>query len=87
RLERLIKAINKTDHYLKILNPESNHIDSIESVSTEFIFIKADRKYFKLFFNEIRYIEGLKDYVIIHTENNKIVTAMNIKTIANQLPE
>lgn len=85
RLERLLKAINKAEQFYRILQPE-NDPDAIESVNTEYIFIKADRKYFKLFFKDIRYIEGLKDYVILYVEDKKIVTAMNIKTIASQLP-
>ena len=48
--------------------------------------MKADRKYVKVKFDNINYIEGLKDYVIIHTDNDRIITAMNVKTIENQLP-
>ena len=42
---------------------------------------------FKIYFNEIQFVEGLKDYVVIHTENQKIITAMNIKTIFEHLPK
>lgn len=31
-------------------------------------------------------LEGMKDYVIIHTTEQKIITAMNIKTIYGKLP-
>lgn len=85
RLERLMKAINKAEQFTKFLQPE-NDINTLESVNADYIFIKADRKYFKLFFKDIRFIEGLKDYVIIYVDDKKIVTAMNIKTIAAQLP-
>jgi DNA-binding LytR/AlgR family response regulator len=30
---------------------------------------------------------GLKDYVVLHTEGQKLITAMNIKTIYDQLPK
>jgi DNA-binding LytR/AlgR family response regulator len=83
RLERLIKAVNKAELFLKPIDPASNAIESIEK---EFVYIKADRKFTKVFFKDIVYIEGLKDYVTINLDNKKIVTAMNIKTIANQLP-
>ncbi|MCD9017159.1 LytTR family transcriptional regulator DNA-binding domain-containing protein [Fulvivirgaceae bacterium QH1ED-6-2] len=33
------------------------------------------------------FIEGVKDYVVIHTGERKIITAMNIKTIHEQLPK
>ncbi|WP_276482385.1 LytTR family DNA-binding domain-containing protein [Paraflavitalea pollutisoli] len=31
------------------------------------------------------FIKGLKDYVVMHVDNQKIITAMNIKTIYDQL--
>jgi len=42
---------------------------------------------YKLSFKEICFIEALKDYVIIHTEERKIMTAMNIKTMFSRLPD
>jgi len=36
--------------------------------------------------DEILYIEGLKDYVTIHTNNQKIVTLQRLKTLEEQLP-
>jgi DNA-binding LytR/AlgR family response regulator len=85
RLERLIKAVNKADSYLKMLNPGADN-SLIESIEQDYVFIKADRKFTKVFFRDILYIEGLKDYVVIKMADKKIITAMNIKTIAGQLP-
>jgi DNA-binding LytR/AlgR family response regulator len=86
RFERFVKAVNKAQNYLDLLQSKDLTTNQIESVSQEFIFIKADRKFFKIFFKDINYIEGLKDYVIIHTAERKVITAMNLKTIFDQLP-
>ncbi len=83
--ERFQKAIDKAFSYHKLLVTENNKGD-IESITTDYIFIKSERKYFKIIFNDILFIEGLKDYVVIHTAGQKIITAMNIKTIHGQLP-
>lgn len=85
RIERLLKAINKADNYLKLL---SNNKEEPETASIEddYVFIKSDRRFVKIFFKEILFIEGLKDYVIIQTDSKKVLTAMNIKTIHAQLP-
>jgi len=85
RIERFLKAVNKAENHLRLLRNESknNHVERIED---DFVFIKADRKFFKIQFKDILYIEGLKDYVIIYTADNKIITSMNVKTIAAQLP-
>ena len=42
---------------------------------------------FKVHFSDILFIEGLKDYVVIYLENQKVITLMNIKTINDLLPK
>jgi two-component system, LytTR family, response regulator len=84
RVERLLRAINKAENYLNLL--QKNIETDVATVEEDYVFIKSDRKFVKIFFKEILFIEGLKDYVIIHVEGKKVLTAMNIKTIFNQLP-
>ncbi len=86
RIERLLKAINKAENYLGLLQIKNMEEDTA-SIESEYVFIKSDRRLIKIFFNDILFIEGLKDYVIIQTENKKVLTAMNIKTIHAQLPD
>lgn len=85
RFERFVKAVNKAQNYYDLLQKDSDKSE-IEQISDDFVYIKADRKYYKLAFKDILYIEGLKDYVILHTLERKVVTAMNLKTIFDQLP-
>lgn len=85
RIERFLKAVNKAENHLRLLRNESKS-NQVERIEDDFVFIKADRKFFKIQFKDILYIEGLKDYVIIYTADNKIITSMNVKTIAAQLP-
>jgi len=85
RIERFLKAVNKAENHLRLLQQGINYTQ-VEKIEDDFVFIKADRKYFKIYFKDIIYIEGLKDYVIIYTADNKIITSMNVKTIAAQLP-
>ena len=84
RLERFVKAVNKAKKLYDLQQPQSN---TIESIAADFIYIKSERKYIRVFFRDILYIKGLKDYVMIHTNKEKIMTAMNIKTINSQLPD
>ncbi|MGX5690952.1 LytR/AlgR family response regulator transcription factor [Arcticibacter tournemirensis] len=79
--ERLEKAVNKALTYRTLLSEHG----TTESVENDFMLIKADRRYHKVLFKDILYIEGLKDYVVIYTEGNKITTAMNLKTIHSHL--
>ena len=81
RLDRFAKAVGKVKELMEL----QEHDLEIRS-EEPFIYIKSDRKYIKLSLNEIRYIKGLKDYVIIHTSTQKFMTAMNVGTIGRQLP-
>lgn len=86
KLERFKKAVEKAISYQKLFKAEFKSVN-IENVTDNYFFIKAERKIVKVQFNEILFIEGLKDYVVMHTENQKVITAMNIKTIYDQLPK
>jgi len=82
---RVQKAINKAETYKKLLSAETEK-NTIESNTGDFMIIKSERKFFKINFTDIKYIEGLKDYVVIYTGNQKLITAMNLKTIHQKIP-
>src|SRR5689334_8216516 len=71
--KRLEKAINKAIAYNKLLSAETVK-NTIEGNADEFLLIKADRRYYRINNKDIRFIEGLKDYVVIHTRNQKLIT-------------
>lgn len=52
-----------------------------------YLFVKADRKHYKIATDSILYIEGLKDYIRIHTETEKIIVLENMKDILEKLPQ
>ncbi len=86
KLDRFRKAVEKAQTYLKLFKADLSG-NNIENITDDHFFVKADRKIFKVFFDSILFIEGLKDYVVMHTESQKVITAMNIKTIHEQLPK
>jgi two-component system, LytTR family, response regulator len=51
-----------------------------------FIFVKDGTKLVKIRVSDILYVEGLKDYVAIHTRQQKIVTLQRLKNLEVQLP-
>ena len=52
----------------------------------DFIFIKSDYKTIKVNFDDIIYIEGLKDYCKIYTSTGSILTLRSMKTVEHILP-
>lgn len=84
-MERFQKAVEKARSYSKLMKIDQSFSD-IEPSTDDYLFVRAERRMFKLHFKDILFIQELKDYVILHTEKQKIITAMNIKTIHDQLP-
>lgn len=82
--ERLKKAVDKAQHYSDLLS--ANKENSLEKSTLEFLIIRSNKKFYKVNFADIRYIEGLKDYVLIHTTSQKIIASMNLKTIHQKIP-
>ncbi len=84
RFERFLKAVNKVKeiHELQNVTPSS-----IDDYNDTFMYIKSDRQFVKVYYDEIHYIQGMKDYVLIHADNNKYMTALNVKTIMSKLPK
>lgn len=52
----------------------------------DFIFVKDGAKMVKVRIKDIQFIEGLKDYVRIHTPKGRITTLQRLKALENQLP-
>lgn len=87
RLERFIKSVNKAKEIFDLQNAAQITATAfVEAVTQDYIYIKSERKFIKIFFRDIFFIKGMKDYVVIYSGKEKIMTAMNIKTIHEQLP-
>lgn len=87
RMDRFLKAVNKAAElfYAKKATQKSDQKASETDVST--VFIKSNRKYIKLKIRDIILVEGMKDYVMVHTENERYPVAMNLKTFTASLPD
>jgi len=83
-LDRFMKAVNKVSDKLGISSGNSSGVVEMEG---DFIFVKADKKLIKVDFNDIIYIEGLKDYVIIRQEAGRVITLQTMKSLEAKLPE
>ncbi len=82
--ERFLKAVNKAIEQAELMERESQLLRSFES--GEFFFVKADKKLVKVNFDDVLYIEGLKDYVIISQVQGRIVTLQTMKSLEEKLP-
>lgn len=51
------------------------------------VFVKSGKEFINVAYDDIEYIEGLKDYVTIVTTHSRIVTHKRLKDLALVLPE
>lgn len=52
----------------------------------DYFFIRCNQKIEKIFINDIIYIEGMSNYIIIHTTPKKYIAYLTFKGIEEQLP-
>ncbi len=81
-LDRFMKAVNKAG---AMLNPNGRS-ETHEENDRDYIFVKADKKLVKVDFDDVVYIEGLKDYVIIRNEESRVITLQTMKSLEERLP-
>ena len=76
-LDRFMKAINKVEDRLE---------KSEDSSATDHFYVKADKKLIKVYYKDMLYIEGLKDYVILRNETSRVITLQTMKSLESKLP-
>ena len=83
--ERFLRAVEKVTERLEKQNvpiAEKPLLDAAQS----FVFVKDGTKLVKIRLEDVLYVEGLKDYVTIHTRTQKIVSLQRLKVLEDQLP-
>lgn len=83
--ERFLKAVDKVTQRLSGEN-KTTVVNTEPQSSPDFVFVKDGTKSVKVNLSEILYVEGLKDYVTIHTKQQKITTLQRMKALEEQLP-
>ncbi|MBF9224068.1 LytR/AlgR family response regulator transcription factor [Hymenobacter ruricola] len=81
-LERFLRAVEKVRARAHLAEPEV----AAGRSSSPFLFVKDGVKLVKVRWVDILYVEGLRDYVAIHTRDQKIVSLQRLKVLEQQLP-
>ena len=81
--ERFLKSVEKVYSLQKAEQrpAESNGSDK------DYFFVKSNYKMVKVNYDDILYIEGLSEYIIIKTKTANIITLQSFKNIEKTLPE
>lgn len=84
--DRLYKACLKAhDCFLNKRHP--NSAQHIEAEVRDFMFIKTAYKHQKICFNEILYIQGMRDYLRIFTISGNLMVLQNFQELEIALPK
>jgi DNA-binding LytR/AlgR family response regulator len=91
--ERFLKAINKAHERLHERYKEKNNLSApVDSVAEnrrledEYIFVKSNKKSYKINYSDLFYVEALGDYIKIYTSEKVIITYSSMKGIEAALP-
>jgi two-component system, LytTR family, response regulator len=88
--ERFLKSVERAAQRLQ--QPTAEPLEkttaepTTEATSSPFLFVKDGTKLVKVRLADIMYVEGLKDYVTLHTPQQRIVTLQRLKTLEEELP-
>jgi DNA-binding LytR/AlgR family response regulator len=82
--ERFFKSVNK---FYQSGNHDTVEIDGGNGMNEDaFIYVKENKKVIKIYLKEIHFIEGLNEYIRIHTDNRRVVVKSSLHSIEEKLP-
>ena len=80
--KRFLKAANKVKEYLQMKILADAHL----SQEFDYFFLKCDNKLEKIKFVDILFIEGMSNYILVHTMEKKYLTYLSMRNIEQNLP-
>lgn len=82
--EEFLIAVNKARKLISLEQQASVNVEA----NNQFLFLKSDYKIRRINFNDILYIEGLKDYVKVYIQNNPkpVLSLTSLKLLETKLP-
>ena len=80
--DRFLKAVNRISP-----KPDVQQIHQLQPATNEksFAFFNVNKMMVKVMFDDIRYIESMREYVYIYTDENKIITKIGLGEIEKML--
>ncbi|MFA8434738.1 MAG: LytR/AlgR family response regulator transcription factor [Marinifilaceae bacterium] len=81
--ERFLKAVNKGQEKLLHNEPISSPTDPIDNC----LRVKSDKRWFRIAFDEILYLESIGDYLKLHLNSGPLTIHHTLKLILEKLPQ
>ncbi|MCQ6958555.1 LytR/AlgR family response regulator transcription factor [Mucilaginibacter aquariorum] len=86
-LDYMLKPISH-ERFMKAAYKAKDYFDLKGSTNPpNYLFVKADGRLEKIVFEEVLFLEGMENYVIIHTAGKKVITHSTLKSLMEKLPK
>ncbi|CAM1355309.1 MULTISPECIES: LytR/AlgR family response regulator transcription factor [Tenacibaculum] len=79
---RFLKSINKLTQQLHL----NQNVKNIHTNEDSYIFLKVDKKLVKVKYDNLLYIESLKDYIKVCTTDGNYIVHKSLTSITEELP-
>ncbi len=91
RYQKFLEAAEKARRWFELLESVESAAEQpagSASAQQDSIFVKSEGQLRKVAFSDIRYVEGMKDYVLLHlcSEKRPLVTHITMKAVEDLLP-
>jgi len=80
--DRFFKAVSKARDYHAL---RSRSRSDQEHPKENHFFVKCEYRYERIYYDDILFIQGLQNYVTIHTTKGKFVTLLSLKSVEENL--
>ncbi|QIX61145.1 response regulator transcription factor [Hymenobacter sp. BT18] len=84
--ERFVQAVQKVRQQLATSVPAAPALAEAAAAAPDAMFVKNDHRLQRVAFDDILYIEGMKEYLMIYTTTGKVLTLQSFRRVEEVLP-
>jgi two-component system, LytTR family, response regulator len=90
-IDYLLKPISFDRFYAaaekaRIIFAKATDVIITNNIAPNYIFVKTDSRLVKVDIDDILLVEGMKDYIAIHTKQDKLITLQSLRSMEDSLP-
>ncbi|PWJ57561.1 DNA-binding LytR/AlgR family response regulator [Dyadobacter jejuensis] len=86
--EEFLRAATKAQAYMELVHRAAAP-PSPQAPTEEYLYLKVEYQMYRILYDDILYMEGLKDYVKVHLKNEPkpLLSLTSLKSLEDKLPE
>jgi len=83
--ERFLKSVNKARDFFELKQRDKESDSKTGGAGDDYFFVKVDYRYEKIHFKDVTHVEGMENYVVIHTPTQTYMTLLRMKSVEEML--